>query len=87
MVKNVFELFPGGLDKARKDFESAWKYAVKYPFSSLADYVLGRESPVLDKDIVGELFTSPKAFKSFSRDVIEGGKWEKDKVYRHLVLE
>lgn len=77
MVKNAFELFPGGLEKARAHFEEAWRFALNYPFSSLANYVTGSVSPIIDKDIFGELFARPKEFKSFAREVIEGGLWEK----------
>lgn len=87
MVKNAFELFPGGLDVAKRDFERAWDFAVAYPFSSLADYVTKRESPVIQKDILGEIFSKPSDIKSFSREVIEGGRWEKDKEIRYTLME
>ena len=87
MVKNGFELLGGGLDKARKDFETSWKHSVNYPFSSLADYAGNSKSPIIDKDILSKLFESPKAFKTFARDVVEGGKWEKDKKYKNITME
>lgn len=71
MVKNTFELYPkGGLVGATKDFEEAWKWAIEYPFSSLGDYGCGRQSPILSKDLLGEIFTSPKDFKDFSKGYI-----------------
>jgi len=67
MAKNPFELYPkGGLEGATKDFEDAWQWAVDYPFCSLADYGGGRGySVILDKDLLGEIFISPKKFKEF----------------------
>ncbi len=47
-VKNVLELYPGGLVAALKDFDKAWDWALKYPFSSLPAYVLGTGSPILE---------------------------------------
>jgi hypothetical protein len=47
---------------------------VKYPFCSLADYFGKRDSPIISKDILTEIFT-PESFKEFSREVILGGKW------------
>lgn len=47
-VKNVLELYPGGLVVALEDFDKAWDWALKYPFSSLPAYVLGTGSPILD---------------------------------------
>jgi len=77
MVKNVFELFPdGGLKKAALNFEDAWKWATAYPFSSLGDYAgVRKNSPIIDKDILSDIFPSAYKFKSFSKDVILGGKW------------
>lgn len=90
MVKNVFELYPkGGLIGSIRNFEDAWKWALTYEFSSLPDYCAKRKSPITDKDLLGELFTTKK-FKSFAKDVILGGKWEKnsgDKESQHFSVE
>ena len=73
MVKNTFELYPkGGLRGATENFESAWAWAIDYPFSSLSDYAGKRNSPILNKDLLGEIFESPKDFKEFSKDYILG---------------
>ena len=75
MVKNTFELYPrGGLKGATEHFDDAWRWGTAYPFSSLGDYAGVRKSPILEPEVLGETF-SPRAFKSFCRDVIEGGKW------------
>lgn len=76
MVKNVFELFPqGGLRGATKNFEVAWEWATKYPFSSLGEYAGTRRFPIIEKGILGEIYKKPEDFKNFARDVIQGGKW------------
>lgn len=87
MVKNTFELFPGGLETSAKNFEGAWQFAVAYPFGSLGDYMAQRNFPIIDKDILGEISKDPRNFKSFAREVIEGGRWEKDKNVRQLTME
>lgn len=74
MVKNPMELQSGGLKAAVKDFEKMWSSSVEYPFSSLADYVGRRKVPILEKGLLDEIFDSPGAFKSFSRDCILGMK-------------
>jgi len=77
MVKNTFELYPqGGLSGAKKNFEDAWEWAKTYEFSSFPDYLNEYQSKIIDKDVLGEMFNLEN-FKSFSRDVILGGKWEK----------
>ena len=73
MVKNTFELYPkGGLLGATHNFEDAWNWAVDFPFSSLAHYADKKISPILETDLLGEIFDSPKEFKDFSRDYILG---------------
>lgn len=99
MVKNVFELYPGGYNKAVSDFDRAWKWAVEeYPFSSLADYggtgrkLSERVSPIIERDILGKVFDSPKSFRDFSKDMILGrGRdvldFSEDDDFRGLILE
>lgn len=77
MVKNVLELYSKeGLKEAQDDFDDAWSWAVTYPFSSFGDYAGVRDnSPIISKEILGEVFDTSQKFKSFSREVILGGKW------------
>ena len=64
MVKNTFEVYPGGFKKACKDFDKAYKWAsTEYPFTSLGDYAGERESPIITKSIFGRDFGDPKKFK------------------------
>ena len=72
--KNSFELFPGGLEKATKNFDGAWEWSLKYQFSSLADYGSNRKSSIVDKGLLGEIFKTPKEFKNFAKDTI--GKYQ-----------
>ena len=72
MVKNVFELYSGGLVAATKEFERAWKWASEeYKFSSLPEYAGTRATPILtDKAL--NMFDSRNQFKVFARDMIIG---------------
>ena len=71
LVKNVFELYPGGFKKAVREFEKAWKWGTEvYQFSSLRDYALGEPSPIIDPSFMEEMFTGPADFKSCARDMI-----------------
>lgn len=47
-VKNVLELYPGGLVAALGDFDKAWDWALDYRFSSLSVYAKGVKSPIID---------------------------------------
>ena len=72
MVKNTFELFPGGFDKACISFDNAWEWAINYSFSSLGHYAEIFDSPVIINSFIKELFPTPKEFKNFSRDFLLG---------------
>lgn len=39
-IKNAFEMYPGGSKRALTHFDDAFDFAVRYPYSSLAYYVL-----------------------------------------------
>ena len=68
-VKNAFDMYPGGIKKALTNFDVAYEWATKYPYCSLGDYAGVRKSPVIDKDLLGEIFT-PKEYQSFTRDCL-----------------
>ncbi|MFA6273212.1 MAG: transposase [Candidatus Paceibacterota bacterium] len=89
MVKNPMELYPGGLKNARDNFEDAFRWAINYPFCSLADYTGNREySLILEKGLLGEVFSSPKDFKNFAKDFILGrADIEKDDNFAGLTCE
>lgn len=76
LVKNTFELFPdNGLDGAKRRFDSAWKWALTYPFSSLGWYVRGEPHPIVDAREMDRILPPAREFKPFARDVIQGGNW------------
>lgn len=70
-VKNVLELYPGGYERALQEFDKAYEWAIKYPYCSLADYAGERNSPIIDKDILGEFFSNPQKYKEFARQCLE----------------
>src|SRR3989344_1803889 len=49
-VKNVLELYPGGLTGAMRNFDDAWQWASQYPFSSFSSYVTDAISLITDHE-------------------------------------
>jgi len=47
-IKNVLELYTGGLERALSDFDNAWDWALKYPFSGLSTYIKRVNSPIIN---------------------------------------
>lgn len=70
-VKNPFELYPGGLKKAMQEFEKAFAWAQRYPYCSLGDYMGKRNSPIIDKDILGKVFSDAEKYKDFARQCMQ----------------
>ncbi len=71
MVKNPFELYPGGLAVACKSFEPAYAHALQYPFTSLHDYHNPMQSsPIINRELLGEFFEEPGSFKEFARECV-----------------
>lgn len=75
-VINVLELFPGGLTKALENIDEALKFVEQYPFSSYQDFIGRRKSLIIDKDVLGEIFSTPDQYKEFVRDVLQSKKYE-----------
>ena len=70
MVKNPFELYPGGLQRAIENFDDAYEQVAGDPFSSLGSYASTQVSPIITKDLLGELFETPESFKDFAQDTM-----------------
>ena len=71
-VKNIFEMYTGGLEEAIEQFDKAYDWTIEYPYCSLADYVGRRNSPIIDKDVLRELFSDPEEYKEFARQCLTG---------------
>ena len=85
-VKNPFERYPGGMLRAASEFNKALAWVMADPFSSLADYLGSRKSPLLDYDALRDVFEETDRFEDFARDVIEG-RLERDEGVRELLLD
>lgn len=69
MVKNPFELYPGGLTAACREFDAAYTHALRNPFTSLREYdAIDRVSPIVNRELLGELFSAKGSFKDFARE-------------------
>lgn len=70
-LKNAFDVYPGGYENAKKDFERAYDWACSYPYSSLGDYTGLFDRPIIEKEFLSSLF-SPEEYRVFCKDLIEG---------------
>jgi hypothetical protein len=84
-VKNPFERYAGGLEKAIKEFDQAFEWALKDPYSSLSDYAGSRNSPIITKNVLGEMFSSPEEYREFAKQCILGMNLEQK--IDHLAID
>ncbi len=74
-IKNVFELYPGGLENAMNNFDDAFEFALKYPYSSLGGYfsddVASAQIITGDRDIVLQTMGNKEEFKGFAKNCLE----------------
>ena len=71
-VKNVFELYPGGLSQALAHFDEAWEWALNYNFSSFASYVAGNDTSIVEAELIHALHPDGNAFKNEARELLTG---------------
>lgn len=70
-VKNAFELYPGGFEKAHKEFDAAFDFACTYPFGSLSHYAGKHNTPIIDGDDPAFLeVRNMRAYKDFAKSVL-----------------
>ena len=72
-VKNVLELYPGGLKNAFANFDDAYEFALQYPYSSLGAYFSSDHitSPIIITDMCKETFKNKKEFKEFAKNCMD----------------
>ena len=84
-AKNAFEEYPGGLKKALQEFDKAYEWAIKDPYNSLGDYAGNRNSPIIDKDVLGKMFPTPDSYKKFAKQCLF--YTEPDEILKDLYIE
>lgn len=70
-VKNVLELYPGGLKRAVREYDRAWEWACTYPFASLSALMI-TDNPIIDIGELRALGLPGRRFKHDARDMLIG---------------
>lgn len=55
-----------------RNLKSVWGYVEKYKWSTHQEYMRRRDSLIVDKDILGELFPTSNEYARFAKDVLRG---------------
>jgi len=70
-IKNVLELYPGGIKKALENFDRAYDFACGYKYGSMAIYAKKEDLPILylgEDNLIIDLIADEKEFKEVSKD-------------------
>ena len=72
LVKNVLEMYPGGLAAAARDFDKAWEWAKKYQYSSFRGTISGVASPIIDDpdELMKSILGSGDAYKQEAKELL-----------------
>jgi hypothetical protein len=88
VVKNVFELYPGGLVAALQQFDEAWEWALAYQFASLAVCAIGKDSPIIDMPALIDLgLRDHRDFKQEAKEMLLTHIESKSEGFNSLILE
>ncbi|OYV28172.1 MAG: hypothetical protein B7W98_00075 [Parcubacteria group bacterium 20-58-5] len=89
LVKNVLEMYPGGLAAAAGNFDDAWEWAKRYPYASFRDIVSGTASPILDDEdsLIAGIIGMGDAYKQEARELLDFHMATRGKEFKELMLE
>ena len=88
-VKNVLDMYPGGLGKAAVHFDDAWEWAKKYPFSSFSGLVSGKQSPIVEDDdgFTSNVIGKGNTFKNEAKELLLAHMASRGEEFKELMLE
>lgn len=89
LVKNVLEMYPGGLAAASAHFDDAWEWASKYTFSSFKDHISGVPSPLIDDPdcLLEGLLEKGDSSKQEMKDLLILHMSSRDDEFKEISLE
>ncbi len=89
LVKNVLEMYPGGLAVAFKNFDDAWEWASQYRFSSFRDHIYGMSSPLIDDPdgLLGGLIGKGNSSKQEMKELLALHIFSRGEEFKEISLE
>lgn len=89
LVKNVLEMYPGGLKAATFNFDDAWEWATRHPFSSLPGVISGRPDPIIDDgdELMAGIIGRGNSFKKEARELLSSRMVSRGEDFKGIMLE
>lgn len=87
LVKNVLELYPGGITAAIKNFNKAWNWGLAYAYTSFGTSMRGEASPLAeDPDDLVKTICHSSAFKKEAKKMLKLHQFRSEEL-KKLALE
>jgi len=89
LIKNVLEMYPGGLKAALASFDDAWEWAVRYPFSSLPGVISGKPTPITGDvdELIAEIIGRGDSFKKEAVELLNMHLVSRGEDFKEVMLE
>ena len=89
LIKNVLEMYPGGLPAAYANFDRAWEWAMRYRYSSLPTFVSRNQSPIIDdpEDLISGFADTEKMYKKEALELLDFYIQSRGEEFSDLMLE
>ena len=89
LVKNVLEMYPGGLRKAIFNFDNAWEWAKAYKFSSLSGFIYGKHSPIIENasELLSDVMGQDDSFKDEAKELLILHMASRGEEFKEVMLE
>lgn len=87
IIKNVLELYPGGITAVLKNYDKAWEWGLSYEFSSFGFSVSGEASPLIadEEGLIAGVCRS-KTLKKDAKGLLSSYKFRSDEL-KAIALE
>lgn len=89
LVKNVLDMYPGGLHAAQDNFDDAWEWAKHYSYSSLQNVISSEPSPILDDEeqLISSLIGPGDTYKQEARELLDFHMSSRGEGFTDIMLE
>lgn len=89
LVKNVLEMYPGGLATAAAHFDDAWEWTKKYPFSSFPGFISGEHSPIVENGngLLSGVIGTKDSFKEEAKELLLAHMISRGEDFKAIMLE
>lgn len=89
LVKNVLDMYPGGLVAARNNFDYAWEWAKQYQYSSFHDTISGTVSSIIndEENLISSIVGSGGVYKKEARELLDLHLTTRGEEFKDIMLE